>query len=169
VFLSDGPAEAWPPRDPDEAKYDEDHDHNLVLPESPWTYENGSLNPSLRANRGEARQRRNASRRGEVVSVPPYNPDFVEGDDAERDNGPYNSSSDEDRYETHALPRVRRGSEGLEVRPVDRNEMLRRYVADLGEEEGRYQRYVPEPASDASESEDDHVPLAQLHPCAVPA
>lgn len=53
---------------------------------------------------------------------------------------------------------VRRGSEGYEVLPVDREEILRRYIESRGEEDGRYRRYVPEPPSE-SESEDE--PLSE--------
>ena len=50
---------------------------------------------------------------------------------------------------------VRRGSEGYEVRPVNREEILRRYIEDQGQEMGRYQTYVPEPESEGSEDLDD--------------
>jgi hypothetical protein len=53
--------------------------------------------------------------------------------------------------------RIRRGSEGYEVRPADREEMLRRYLQERVSESGRYQRYVPEPESgseDEIESDD---------------
>ena len=38
--------------------------------------------------------------------------------------------------------------------------MLRQYLAELGEEPGRYIRYIPEPESEESTSEDD-IPLAR--------
>ena len=44
---------------------------------------------------------------------------------------------------------MRRGSEGYEVRPVDREEILKRYIMSRGEEAGRFKRYVPEPGSDS--------------------
>jgi len=64
---------------------------------------------------------------------------------------------------------VRRGSEGYEVRPVGREEMLKRYLEELGEEPGRYLQYIPEPDSDSEEEfegkdnevDSENVPLAQ--------
>lgn len=55
-------------------------------------------------------------------------------------------------------PRVRHGSEGFEVRQDDREEMLRQYFEELGEEPGRYLRYIPEPESES----DDDLPLASV-------
>jgi hypothetical protein len=155
----------WPPRDPDESKY-EDPDHDLALPASPWTYEDEAFNPMLQANNSTTRQRRNARRRqdGEVAAVPPYHPDFDETQGVQPTR--YDDSSSDD--EVYRGVRVRRGSEGYEVRPVDRNEMLNRYVQEMATEQGRYKRYVPEPPS-GSDSEEEHVPLAQLHPYAAPA
>jgi palmitoyltransferase len=46
---------------------------------------------------------------------------------------------------------VRIGSEGYEVRPVGREEMLRKYLEELGEEPGRYVRYMPETDSNSEE------------------
>jgi hypothetical protein len=59
---------------------------------------------------------------------------------------------------------VRRGSEGYEVQPAAREEMLRQYLENLGEEPGRYLRYIPQ-VEDGDESnfedeDDDNVPLA---------
>lgn len=60
--------------------------------------------------------------------------------------------------------RVRRGSEGYEVKSVDREEMLRRFVEGRTHEPGRYQRYVPEPSSESEVEDgdaDESIPLAQ--------
>jgi len=46
------------------------------------------------------------------------------------------------------MPFVRRGSEGYEVRPIDREQLLAEYIADRAQEDGHYYRYVPEPPSD---------------------
>jgi hypothetical protein len=54
-----------------------------------------------------------------------------------------------------ASGRVRRGSEGLETRALDREEILRRYVASRGVEAGRYKRYVPEPPSEPEDEDED--------------
>jgi palmitoyltransferase ZDHHC6 len=156
------PPEAWPPRDPNEEDYT-DPDHEFKLPESPWTFENSSFNPELRPGNGTARRRR--SNRGEVANVPPYHPDFDE--DVQPSRYDDSSSSDDEVYRSGAT-RIRRGSEGVEVLPVNRAEMMQRYVQEVATEEGRYQRYVPEPASE-SEGEDDYVPLAQLHPYSTPS
>ena len=70
------------------------------------------------------------------------------------------SSSD---YEGGSGHRIRRGSEGYEIKTVDRDEILRRYVTSRGEDAGRYNWYVPENYN-ASDEEDvgneDNVPLA---------
>ncbi|KAK7695073.1 hypothetical protein QCA50_002263 [Cerrena zonata] len=142
----------------------DDDDHKLELPSSPWTYENGSLNPHLETS--TTRQRRNKPKpqaRGPISNVPPYHPDYVppsQGSDG--DIYPVDDSS-EDEYdeETHKQARllVRRGSEGLEVRPVDREQMLKQWIETTVEEPERYNRYVPEPSSD-TESEDEDIPLA---------
>jgi len=66
-------------------------------------------------------------------------------------------SSDEDA--NYGKARVRRGSEGYEVRQINREDMLQRYLEELGEE-GRYVRYIPQPDDD--EEEYDNVPLAYV-------
>ena len=71
----------------------------FVLPASPWTYENGALNPHLAAS--NARLRSVSQRRaGPVSALPPYHPDYEEpasedGED-EEDGSEYESSSDEE-------------------------------------------------------------------------
>ena len=49
-------------------------------------------------------------------------------------------------------PRIRRGSEGYEVRPIDREQLLRESIEHHVAGLGRYNVYVPE---DASEDEDE--------------
>jgi hypothetical protein len=68
-------------------------------------------------------------------------------------------SSDEDA--NYGKARVRRGSEGYEVRQINREDMLQRYLEDLGEKEGRYVRYIPQP-DDEDDGEYDNVPLAYM-------
>ncbi|KAF7784158.1 hypothetical protein Agabi119p4_323 [Agaricus bisporus var. burnettii] len=46
---------------------------------------------------------------------------------------------------------VRRGSEGYEVRPISREEMLREYMDSVGEDYDRYLRYIPQPDSDGED------------------
>ncbi|KAJ7597463.1 palmitoyltransferase PFA4 [Mycena floridula] len=138
--------EAWPPRD----KYETD----LVLPESPWTFEGGSVNPDLRPSNSRIRETQSGqSRRRRPVgasALPPYHPDYTEPDIV------YESSSEEDYVDS---PRsfVRSGSEGYEVRQDNREEMLHRYLREIGEVPERYHRYIPEP--DSEDDEDDDEPL----------
>lgn len=163
-FVDADEQNSWPPSDPNDARrldvnYDDD-DHELILPETPWTYENGDLNPNLapsnsRRKSSSARRRR----RVPIANVPPYHPDYVEPNTTTfRDGVPENSDgyetvSEEDNDEYVDKERsghiVRRGSEGYEIRPVDREEILRRYIASRSEEAGWYNQYVPEPGSDS--------------------
>lgn len=78
----------------------------------------------------------------------PYHPDYQAEEDV------YSSSASEDQF-----PRVRRGSEGYEVRPVDREGMLQQHLLALGEEPDKYIRYIPEPDTDSGSEED--VPVSQ--------
>jgi palmitoyltransferase ZDHHC6 len=110
---------------------EEDAPHTgFLLPETPWTYGSEAFNPALQASNTQIRSRH-----------------------------VYEADSDEEEYEsefTHLeLPRVRRGSEGLEVRPVNREEMLRLHIEGLAQQEGRYNRYVPEEDLDSEDSLDD--------------
>ncbi|KII93606.1 hypothetical protein PLICRDRAFT_100276 [Plicaturopsis crispa FD-325 SS-3] len=155
--VSDDPQKSWPPRDPAA-------DHKLELPESPWTYENGSVNPALRPSNGALLRSRRQRPRG-MSAVPPYHPDY---DPSAPDNlgstsispstqSPTSQSeSDSDDYgDDSGTRRIRRGSEGYEVAPIDREAMLRQYVESLGDEQGRYNIYVPEPYSEGEDSGDD--------------
>ncbi|KAF8640367.1 hypothetical protein AX17_000038 [Amanita inopinata Kibby_2008] len=143
----------WPPQDPDRIE------HEFNLPESPWTYDNDSLNPDLQPSNSQSRQSSTVKRRRPkqpgVSSVPPYHSDYkpeaivaVDDDDS--------SSFSED----NVAPHVRRGSEGYEVRSIGREELLHRYLEELGEKPGRYVRYTPHPESN-SESESGDMPLMQ--------
>ncbi|OBZ79551.1 Palmitoyltransferase PFA4, partial [Grifola frondosa] len=167
--------EAWPPRDPNAYVYpDEDPDHKFTLPDSPWTYQNGSLNPELhpsnsRLSSSSTRRRKKQpdAARGAHSSVPPYHPDYNDTSTYPShlsSSGSAVSSGDEDYYEdsrsARAVP-VRRGSEGYEVQPIDRELLLRRYIEDRTTEPGRYQRYIPDPPSDADTDDDEQIPLAE--------
>ncbi|KIJ66242.1 hypothetical protein HYDPIDRAFT_86668 [Hydnomerulius pinastri MD-312] len=136
---------AWPPRDP--TLVDQ---QPFKLPDSPWTYANGGVNPDLRPSNGRLRAGDDhASSQAYSSALPPYHPDF------ERHSYPlrsYSPDSDADyEEEAHGGVKVRRGSEGYEVRPVNREEMLREYIQSQVGEMGRYQVYEPE-----LESETDH-------------
>jgi palmitoyltransferase ZDHHC6 len=102
--------------------------------------------------------------KGPISSLPPYHPDYEpphEGDAV------YSSASDvasSDGYHAPDIPgagRVRSGSEGYELPPIDREEMLRQYIEGQVGEAGRYNVYVPEPASESSEEDEETVPLAR--------
>ena len=76
---------------------------------------------------------------------------------------PY-SSDEDDCYDespyVNTGVRVRRGSEGYEVKPVNREEMLRRFIDERTSEPGRYNVYEPEQLSVSDEDEvDEDVPL----------
>ena len=139
----------WPPEDP-AARMDEDH--VFTLPKDPWTYRNGSFNPDLhpgssnyglRERRGSTalRQRHADPYPGEggemdgTYAVPPYHPDYDESQPlhGHLSQPPY-ADEDEDNddlyYEDRPQHRqfVRRGSEGYEVRAIDREEMMKQYV-----------------------------------------
>ena len=130
-------AEAWPPRDPAL-----EHQKPFRLPDSPWTYENGDFNPALRPSNARPRPiDEQSSTRAYTSALPPYHPDF------EHDAYPlqsYSTGTDTDLEEEHKGLRVRRGSEGYEVRSIDREEMLKEYIQSEVERTGRYQAYQPE-------------------------
>ena len=145
---------SWPPQNPAHAS--DDSNGAVALPDSPWTYENGSLNPILEPSNAQLRRAASVAKKRKHrpqnqdhgrSSQPPYHPDYdgvnvvhtLEDDD---------SSSGDSRDTT---PFVRGGSEGYEVHSIDREEMLRRYLMELGQEPGRYHRYVPSPDSDTDE------------------
>jgi hypothetical protein len=167
---------SWPPHYPAASKH-EDPDKGFMLPASPWTYENGSFNPDLEPSnaylRSSSSKRRN-NIRGAIPSLPPYHPDYREGNSSHdcryehsssEDSGMFSEEESDDEQEGKRQNTVRRGSEGYEVRPVGREELLRRYLEELGEEPGRYQRYIPKPDSDSEEereSDSEKVPIAQM-------
>ena len=73
-------------------------------------------------------------------------------------------SEDEDDFDYAGRPRefVRRGSEGYEVKPIDREGLLRQYIEDRTAAPGRYHLYVPDPPSDVENgTDDDRVPSAE--------
>jgi palmitoyltransferase ZDHHC6 len=151
-----------------------------VLPESPWTYNNDMLNPDLHplcnktGGEGPRQRRGRRIRQPQTYAVPPYHPDYDEGAAAaaagvsvdDTDSEGTESPADKDDYYDDApssgRPLRRRGSEGLEVRPIDREAMLRQYVEQTVQEYGRYERYLPESISDSDDENEDNVPLAQL-------
>jgi len=99
------------------------------------------------------RRRKQRNKGAGYSNLPPYHPDY-QGSGAESEG--QGEESDSASSVDGAGGRVRRGSEGFEFKPVDREEILKRYLEQLGDTPGRYNRYVPEIES---ESEDDDVPL----------
>lgn len=96
-------------------------------------------------------------------SLPPYHPDYQEGEHS------YDSQRDDDSSDNEITPppghRVRRGSEGYEIRPQDRDQMLREYLESLGEQPDRYIRYIPEVEQDSETDEDeDDIALGNVVP-----
>ncbi|KAK0456084.1 palmitoyltransferase PFA4 [Armillaria borealis] len=147
----------WPPRDPAAALY-EDRPEGFHLPDSPWTYGNETVNPDLKPSNSQPRKSsRRRTKNGHASTLPPYHPDYQEGASSGYDYED-DSSDESSPDEGHAL--VRRGSEGYEVRPQGREDMLHRYLQEIGETPGRYHRYIPQPDSE-SESDDDDIPIGQ--------
>jgi len=160
-YFTDGqPAsEIWPPRDP-AAMHDGDPNKEFVLPDSPWTYENGSINPDLQPSNSAAAPRLRKRTPDGTSALPPYHPDYQPGGGT-ADDDETSEEEDDYRYADSSTTRVRRGSEGYEVRPGAREDMLARYLLEIGETPQKYHRYIP---MESSESEGDDVPLGQqLH------
>ncbi|KAF6766725.1 palmitoyltransferase PFA4 [Ephemerocybe angulata] len=129
----------------------------LTFADSPWTYENGTVNPSLvpsNASRLRTKRKpRNQDMDG-VYNLPPYHPDFQEGG-IQQSSSSDQESDDEEGGAFFESNRVRRGSEG--------EEMMRRYMEELNSVPDRYNRYEPEPYSESEESDnDDNVPLGTV-------
>ena len=90
--------------------------------------------------------------------VPPYHPDYR----------PPEEESSEDEYVLPMPgpgPQKRRGSEGYEVREINREQLLRQSIEDQVREPGRYNLYVPESVTPDETDSDTEVeseePLAQ--------
>jgi palmitoyltransferase ZDHHC6 len=152
----------WPPSDPTD-RYIE-----CTQPDTPWTYDNDGPNPALVPSNSHSAQQLRARKRGGrggrsrslgVSAVPPFHPDYEPAHDREDhgddgDDGGERFAEYEDEPGWGGTRHVRRGSEGYEVRAIDREQLLEEYIASRGQEEGYYRRYVPEPPSETeSESE----------------
>ncbi len=134
------------------------------LPDSPWTYGNGSINPDLAPSNSKARSTKRRVRRvAHHSTLPPYHPDYQEGASSGYD---YEEDSDSSFEEEQRRPLVRRGSEGYEIRPTGREDMLQSYLEQIGETPGRYHRYIPqeEEESESEEEEEDVTPIGQIRP-----
>ena len=175
---ADPNAESWPPKD-DNAHDPGEDDPNYVftLPESPWTYENESLNPNLQPHNPlhpAPRRRKGLLRQSAPVSsVPPYHPDYRPPGEEETFSDGKPASLDESSSEAEDEPPVveprklvRRGSEGYEVHTINREAMLRQHVTHQLTEPGRYNVYVseditPSESDDDTDVEEEELPLAQ--------
>ncbi|TFK26647.1 palmitoyltransferase PFA4 [Coprinopsis marcescibilis] len=154
----------WPPREPDSLP------RKVIDPTaSPFTYGEERLNPSLSPSNIRRRQTGKHSNGGSspAHALPPYHPDYKEGEyfsgTQNQDLDDYSESESEISEPPSGKPgsRVRRGSEGYEIQPQTREEILRRYLEEIGDDPYRYARYEPEPVSESEGSEDDR-PLGRL-------
>ncbi|KAJ7040294.1 zf-DHHC-domain-containing protein [Mycena alexandri] len=109
--------------------------------DSPWTYENGSVNPELQASNSSAPRRRKNGNGNGASALPPYHPDYQAGGGNADE---YDTDDDDDEY---------RYTENSKMRPG--------ISLKLEKQPQRYHRYIPEPES---ESESDDVPLGQRLP-----
>jgi hypothetical protein len=126
------------------------------------------LNPSLVPSNTAIRQSTASARRRQrdvahtnssISPVPPYHPDYG---DVDRPHYDEETDSSDGEAVANGKVHVRQGSEGYEVRSQDREEMLRRYLEDLGEKPGRYKRYIPQPDDNGEEDTEDDLPLSYI-------
>lgn len=165
-FILVDPAVFWPPKEPEFPQ--------APIPDSPWTYENGSVNPALipsNTTRLRSKGQRSTRDTDGVYNLLPYHPDFQEDAAGARGSAMYSDEESGDELDdeegdayfdsNRGRVQVRQGSEGYEVKPVSRAEMLRQYMEELNAVPDRYNRYEPEPHSE-SEDEDDDIPLGEV-------
>lgn len=127
---------------------------------SPWTYQDEGFNPALQPSNSARRQAASVARKrrscipegANSPHVPPYHPEYDQGSENRLHDDDDDDSSDEGL--AYGRVHVRRGSEGYEVRSINRESMLQRYLEDLGEKPGRYVRYISQP-DDGDENEDE--------------
>jgi len=126
---------SWPPCDPASTG------KQFKLPKSPWTYDNEGVNPNLRPSNSSTLAH---GHQVYTSALPPYHPDF-DGDCSPRARQSYSPDSSDIDDDYQGI-KVRRGSEGYEVHPLNREEMLRKYLEAEVSREGRYQVYGPDPS-----------------------
>jgi len=126
-------AHSWPPEDP----YAHEHEESISLSQrlnssSPFTYGDDQFNPELTPSNRASRLKR----RGIGARVPPYHPSYRQVEEEEENESEHSDLGSESDFEVDPDlgPRVRRGSEGFEVKQIDREEILRRYIATRGED-----------------------------------
>jgi len=144
---------SWPPEQHEPNNYDH------LQSSSPWTYGHDALNPALEPTSSSRRRFISKSRDSRIPhdKVPPYHPDHDRGEkyqpENHADDSSLSSSDVEDDVPLGVIQngesgRVRRGSEGYEVQPVSREQMLRQYLESVGED---YDKYIPEVESEYQE------------------
>lgn len=159
---------SWPPKDPNVYKDRSQASSTALqerLQESPWTYGNGGFNPALRMRGASDRPPYHPSYRPESHSTPSTNavadPDRQfdhEYDSASTSSSPSRASSEYDvDMSTGRDVRMRRGSEGWEVRPLTNEEIVQRYAQSRGIETGT----GVETEFDQGNGGDDDEPLAR--------
>ncbi|KAH7886071.1 DHHC palmitoyltransferase-domain-containing protein [Phlebopus sp. FC_14] len=147
---------SWPPRDP--TLQDQ---QPFQLPDSPWTYGNDDINPNLRPSNAHLRTSNGLTyNRVYASALPPYHPDFERDFDAPSARSHPPDFSEEYPGRGYGSVRVRRGSEGYEVRPLDREMILMEHIRSQVAEEGRYQVYDGKQDSESEDLlPDEDVPL----------
>ncbi|KAG8895783.1 Palmitoyltransferase [Tulasnella sp. 403] len=184
VFLIDPSVqEVWPPRDP--TTYTE-HSGPRLMGDSAFTYGTG-FNPALRPSNAQLRARHSQNHPHPAYDNDEHN-DRATSSTPSRESFSSNEYPDayprgSAKYDVDGQPeddgvrsgdvRVRRGSEGWEVRSMTREEIVQRYLAVRGmeddgrmggpdtvpilpvQEPGRYKHYIPESAySDGDDSDE---------------
>ncbi|CAE6476095.1 unnamed protein product [Rhizoctonia solani] len=135
----------WPPKDPNAYKDKDRNQANATalqerLQGSPWTYGNGDVNPALRMRGASDRPPYHPSYRSEGHSTPPTDPVNApdrqfdhEYDSVSTSSSPSRASSEYDvDMSADRDVRMRRGSEGWEVRPMTNEEIVQRYAQSRG-------------------------------------
>ena len=142
---------------------------------SPWTYQDEGFNPALQPSSAARRQassvaskRRSCIPEGDDSShVPPYHPEYDQGNENALDDDDDDDESSDDGS-SYGRAHVRRGSEGYEVRSINRENLLQRYLEDLGEKPGRYVRYISQPDDHDENDDDDASGFVPVHSATQP-
>ncbi|KIO26982.1 hypothetical protein M407DRAFT_14980 [Tulasnella calospora MUT 4182] len=134
----------WPPKDP--TQYNENIGPRFAG-DSPFTYGN-NFNPHLEASNTQLRSRHQASRRAaeaeyenddRLSTSTPSRESFSSNEYPDHHPGPgdgYTDGEGEDEPDVvNGSVRLRRGSEGWEVRPLSKEEIVSRYIATRGLED----------------------------------
>ncbi|KAH7338954.1 DHHC palmitoyltransferase-domain-containing protein [Rhizoctonia solani] len=167
----------WPPKDPDAYK---DKSRNLAnatalqerLQSSPWTYGNGDVNPALRMRGASDHPPYHPSYRPEGHSTLPTDPVTApdrqfdhEYDSVSTSSSPSRASSEYDvDMSAERDVRMRRGSEGWEVRPMTNEEIVQRYAQSRGLETGvEAETELDQDEGEGEGGEDEDEPLGRAN------